>query len=395
MLDFGSLLLLSLIILMAVPVLVFCFEIIAAVLLPQPRISKKTASQERCRVGVLIPAHNESTGLRPTIENVKSQLGPRDRLLVVADNCTDDTSAVAASLGVEVIDRQDPLHIGKGYALDLGIKHLALNPPEVLIVVDADCTLSEGSIDYLASVCCAEHTPDDFPGTFQLAEFAWRVKNWVRPLGLRALRLPCQLTGTGMAFPWDLIRFANLASGEIVEDLKLGLDLARGGNAALFCPPACVVSYFPTSQEGIDSQRQRWQKGHLNMIARLAPRMFGYGIIHGNIRLFMLALDLTVPPLFLLALIQTGLLLVCFITAWFGGPGKSFYLVLTTNILLVLAIVVCWINFGRDIMPAQRLLLVPLLAWKRLLFYHRIVFGRRTGQHWVRTDRSRPKPPSS
>ena len=45
--------------------------------------------------------------------------------------------------------------------------------------------------------------PEDSPINYRVAEFAWRVNNWVRPLGLAALGLPCQLMGTGMAFPWD------------------------------------------------------------------------------------------------------------------------------------------------------------------------------------------------
>ena len=75
-----------------------------------------------------------------------------------------------------------------------------------------------------------------------------------------------------MAFPWDLIKSENLATGEIVEDLKLGLELAIRGKAPLFCPSARVVSRFPSTQAGIDSQRQRWEQGHLNMIGGAAPR---------------------------------------------------------------------------------------------------------------------------
>ena len=401
--NVASWLLLAPVILMALPVFVFCFEIIAAVVLPQPRFSEKAVTQKRPRIGVLIPAHNEGEGLRPTVENVKSQLREGDRLLVVADNCTDDTSSVAALLGAEVIDRQDPLHIGKGYALDFGIKHLDCDPPQVLIIVDADCIFAEESIDTLAAVCRAERrpvqalnlmkAPDGFPETFELAEFAWRVKNWARPLGLRALRMPCQLSGTGMAFPWEIIRSVRLASGEIVEDLKLGLELAKAGTPAVFCPSASVVSYFPTSQEGIDSQRERWQKGHLNMIARLAPRMLRDGIIKRDIRLVTLALDLTVPPLFLLVLLEAGLLSASIIALWLGDAGLSFYIALATNGLCALAIAFCWINFGRDVMRSKTLLTAPLLLGKKLWFYQRIVFGRAVAHHWIRTDRSKSKPP--
>ena len=400
--SIGSLLLLIVVLLAAFPVLVLCVEIIAAVCLSkQPSLAN--APLGRPRIGVLIPAHNEGIGLRPTLENVKSQLRETDRLLVVADNCTDDTGAIATSLGVEIIERQDPVRVGKGYALDRGIRHFALDPPEVLIIVDADCTFGEGSIDKLAIVCYAENrpvqalnlmkAPEELPGTFQLAEFAWRVKNWIRPLGLKALNLPCQLTGTGMAFPWEIIRSARLATGEIVEDLKLGMELARAGKLALFFPLASVVSYFPTSQEGIDSQKKRWQQGHLNMIAGLAPRMIRDAIINRDVHLLMLALDLTVPPLFFLALIEAGLLAVSIIALWFGAATLSFYVILATNVLFAVAILICWTKFGRDIMPAKTFLTIPLLVGKRLLLYREILFGRRKPQHWIRTDRSRPKPP--
>jgi glycosyltransferase involved in cell wall biosynthesis len=56
---------------------------------------------------VIVPAHNESAGILPTIEDIKRQLSPGDRLLVVADNCSDDTAAVAAAAGAEVIARDD------------------------------------------------------------------------------------------------------------------------------------------------------------------------------------------------------------------------------------------------------------------------------------------------
>ena len=44
------------------------------------------------RTAVLIPAHNEGTGILPTIRDAQAQLATNDRVLVVADNCTDDTA---------------------------------------------------------------------------------------------------------------------------------------------------------------------------------------------------------------------------------------------------------------------------------------------------------------
>jgi hypothetical protein len=56
----------------------------------------------------------------------------------------------------------------------------------------------------------------------KVSEFAWCVKNLVRPLGYSNLGCPCQLMGTGMAFKWSTLSKADLANGNIVEDMKLG-----------------------------------------------------------------------------------------------------------------------------------------------------------------------------
>jgi hypothetical protein len=44
----------------------------------------------------------------------------------------------------------------------------------------------------------------------RIAQFAWVVKNQVRPAGLQRLGLTCPLMGTGMALPWSCISTANL-----------------------------------------------------------------------------------------------------------------------------------------------------------------------------------------
>src|SRR6185437_12080115 len=134
-----------------------------------------------------VPAHNESMGLIPTLNDLRNQIGPDDRVIVVADNCTDDTQAVAVSSGAEVTVRNDPTKIGKGYALGWGIKHLSTNPPEIVVIIDADCRLGTGAIEELACAAAEAQRPAQAlylmkasPGSavnHQVAEFAWRLKN--------------------------------------------------------------------------------------------------------------------------------------------------------------------------------------------------------------------------
>jgi hypothetical protein len=107
--------------------------------------------------------------------------------------------------------------------------------------------------------------------------------------------LPCQLLGTGMAFPWDVIYSADLGSGQIVEDLKLGLDLTLAGHPPVFCPSARVTSEFASSVKGASTQRKRWEQGHLDTILKTAPRLLTIAIARRDWNLLAIALDLAVP----------------------------------------------------------------------------------------------------
>src|SRR3954447_19598713 len=52
-------------------------------------------------VTVLVPAHNEAACIGQTIRSLQEQSRPPERIVVVADNCTDDTPAIARAAGVE------------------------------------------------------------------------------------------------------------------------------------------------------------------------------------------------------------------------------------------------------------------------------------------------------
>ena len=118
------------------------------------------------------------------------------------------------------------------------------------------CTASRGLVSN------PESAPDRSAVSQRVAEFAWRVKNALRPRGLAALGLPCQLMGTGMAFPRDVLRSADLATGHLAEDLHLGLQLASIGRAPFFCPTAVVRSeHVPAAEiEFLRWRAERWMK---------------------------------------------------------------------------------------------------------------------------------------
>jgi cellulose synthase/poly-beta-1,6-N-acetylglucosamine synthase-like glycosyltransferase len=159
MITFVSFSLVTLAGFLAFLVAVFLVEVVAAVTLPQRHYLVPPCRDSSERVAVVVPAHNESIDLLPTLADIKAQLRAGDRLLVVADNCSDDTVAVAVAADAGVVVRNDSVKKGKGYALDFGLRHLGTDPPDVVIIVDADCRLADTAIDRLTAACALTNRP--------------------------------------------------------------------------------------------------------------------------------------------------------------------------------------------------------------------------------------------
>ena len=380
-------------------VAVFFVEVIAALTLGRryDDLPSNSNSDIAPRIAVLVPAHNESAGLLPTLEDIKLQLQPGDRMLVVADNCTDDTATVARAAGAEVVERQDPVRRGKGYALDFGIQHLSSAPPAILIMIDADCRLGVNAIQRLTALCAVTQrpvqaldlmvAPVNSTINHRIAEFAWRVKNWLRPLGLKALGLPCQLMGTGMAFPWEVIRGVDLANGWLVEDLKLGLDLTAQEHPPLFCPSALVTSQFASSAKAARTQRERWERGHIGMILTVAPKLICRAVKLRNWNLLALTLDLAVPPLSLLAIFVIGTVTISAVCALLGPSLAALILSGAALVAFVLAAFLGWLKCGRDVVPIGTVISIPLYMLGKLGLYRIKIFNK-TDSRWIRTDRA-------
>lgn len=348
------------------------------------------------RVAVLVPAHNESFNVLPTLANLQAQLTSTDRLLVVADNCNDDTAALARATGAEVIERQHTTLRGKGYALAFGVDYLRADPPDVVLVVDADCTVSDGAVACIAQRCNATarpvqmfnlmNAPPDAGLKLRVLEFSMLMKNLVRPMGSYRLGSACHLMGTGMALPWKLISTAQLATGHITEDMKLGIDLAIAGKAPVFLPDARVSSAFPTDSGVALIQKSRWEHGHLATLSEeLLP------LLAATFRSFkpasvVLSLDLLIPPvsLYFLVLVMT---LVVFLGGALVWPvwQAAASVVCIAAIMFGMAIGLGWWFFGRQLLSAGELLTTPLYALWKLPVYVSYFLKKRSG--WVRTKR--------
>ncbi len=352
-------------------------------------------------VAVLVPAHNESAHLLPTLACLQQQLADGDRLVVIADNCNDDTASVARAAGALVLERHDTALRGKGYALAHGVDALRGAPPAVVMVVDADCTLSANGVDAAVRACAASGRPVQLlnlmacqPGAsvkHRMLEFAMRVKNHARTLGAARLGGACHLMGTGMALPWGLVSKAQLATGHIAEDMRLGTELAVAGHTTLFVPQGRVHSQFPMHESDAHVQKSRWEHGHLATLREQLPRLLCAGLRLRSTSLLVLALDLCIPPLALYVLVVGVAFGACLLAAlaWPVLWPATALLGLGAS-AVALSVLLCWHRFARELLSAKDLLsALSYVLWKAPI-YLAYAFNKRSG--WVRAKRNEGKP---
>jgi cellulose synthase/poly-beta-1,6-N-acetylglucosamine synthase-like glycosyltransferase len=345
------------------------------------------------RTVIIVPAHDEEAGIGKTILALM-EVAPQSRIVVVADNCSDDTALIARNLGAEVLERNNADSRGKAFALDFARDYLSAAPPNVVIIIDADCKMAPGSLERLSSVAANSGQPvqsvnllvtdHDAPPLVRISNFAMLVKNLIRARGLMRLSGGALLFGTGMAFPWAIFSQLPLKTSEAVEDLFLGLWLARKG-IKVRLDDRSSVSSPPASVADSRGQRSRWEHGFIATAATNAFPIFKRGIAIRSKHCVSLGAHLFVPPIALLTIAATTTLAILFSLSFTSGNWAAAILLLSTFILSLAAIFLSWLNYGRTVLPFRILMRVPLyIAWKIPIY---VGFFIRRQITWNRTAR--------
>jgi 1,2-diacylglycerol 3-beta-glucosyltransferase len=350
----------------------------------------------RLRFVVLVPAHNEQSGMRATLESLAFCVYPSDarRTVVIADNCTDRTADCAREAEVEVWERVDPTRHGKGFALAWALDRLQTEEDtfDAVLVIDADCVASPNMLNAIdqrlrsgASAVQIAYTVanPDASHTAALRFGAFELVNTVRFLGKQRLGLSCGLVGTGMAFTKELLEREPWTATSLVEDAEYHLRLVQAGERAEFVPEAWVSSAVPTSLKASSDQHTRWEQGKLQLVRRWSLRLVALGLARRDIVRVHAGLECLVPPQSLITAGSLG-------SGLAGLLLRSRRLMLLSAVTLVaqLAFVLAGLRLVRAPARVYRALLVaPMLIAGKVVMYGRLLSGRGP-KSWVRTARS-------
>lgn len=385
--------LLCLILVLPLAIMTLVFVVEAGLGMVPARTADGAALDALAEGVVLIPAHDEARGIGAMLAGLFATLPPAMRVLVVADNCTDATAAVARAAGAEVVERHDTSRRGKGFALDFGRAHLAADAPPCVIVVDADTVPAPGALARLATRAIASGRPvqaaytmtvdDGVSSTARFSAAAFYVKNAVRQLGASRIGAPALLTGSGMAFPWAVFVRLPLDTGHVAEDLMLGVSASLDGTPPLFDPQAVVTS-ATSSDRGTEVQRRRWESGFFQVAGDHAGAVIGQGLRRGRPALAWLGLHLLTPPFLpLLALDILAILLLSGLALFGIGQGALATIAIPTALALVATLGSLLLHGRGDLLKGWQT--IPRYILWKLGVTAAALFRRE--RSWIRTDR--------
>ena len=362
------------------------------------RLPEPVPGPLRRRFRFVVPAHNESAGIAETVKSLRAVDYPADlfEVVVVADNCSDDTAARAREAGATVVERHDLEHRGKGYALD----HVfAATPAEVdaVVVIDADTLVSPNILRAFAArrdlgavavqADYAVRNPDAGWRT-RLIAIAFGSFHIVRSRARERLKLSCGLRGNGMCFSTALLREVPHRAYSVVEDVEYGLRLGEAGHRVHYADEAHVYGEMVTTSAAANSQRRRWEEGRRELIKQHAWRLLKAGLSRRDRVLLDLSLDLLIPPLSRVAVgVLGGAFAGCALLV-LGAPGISAVVYGASTGAVMLYVLRGWSVSRTGMRGLVDLGLAPVyVAWKATLRFRRPV---RPTAEWVRTKREAP-----
>jgi hypothetical protein len=281
-----------------------------------------TGRVPQVRFLALVPAHNEERVIGGTLAALAAAARPGDRVLVVADRCTDRTADLARAAGAEVLERGPDQVPGRAAArqdgLDLAV---AQDDWDAVLFIDADSVVSPDFLAACERALAATGAPalqarsEAALGRGLIAQSylaAFALQGLTIPRGRDRLRLSVRLRGTGMVLRRDVLKLARFRA-PASEDLFYSLDLCLERVLPRHVESARLRSANVGSWTAASSQRTRYEAGRM-----AAAREFAGPLLRAHTAASVEALVhvLTPPIAVAAASLLAGLGLTALAGAW-------------------------------------------------------------------------------
>ena len=362
------------------------------------RILGNEAQHARIPLLFLVPAHNEMKVIGRCVQSLMGQNYPTERftVIVVADNCDDETERIARKLGADCLVRLDPDRLGKPHAIAWALGEIGdLSKWEACVIIDADSEVAPDFAAVLASSAplrkkaLQAYYGISNPGGSWLTRLACllgRARYEVEyPLKSRA-QLNCPLTGNGMCIGSDILAQHGWTAFSLTENWELYADYTTRGIRIDLANQARLYALESESLSGSRTRRSRWLRGRAHVLGAYWRPICRSRLIGWHQKLDAIAELATLPPTVhtFVALAGATILFLVLddsVGRWFGAGA------LVTLLPLASASAV---SLAKDPEPgkaATALLLLPFYAlWRVWLLLETLLLHRESV--WRKTERS-------
>ncbi len=389
-------------------VLYLLFLAIAAAFYRRPKVRAGTDATTRYpEMVILIPAHDEALTLPDTLEHFKNLRLDRaglvkPKIVVIADNCTDDTAELAWRAGVQVYERHDTELRGKGHAMRWAFEKLPMDFPnyQAVVIFDADTVPHQ---DFMIEAAAAIYRGVkvmqgryDVLKPFEtwrtsLMYIAFAIFNHIRPLGRASLGLSDMLKGNGMVFSRETLETIPWNSYSLVEDLEHTTRLVLAGIPIKYVPEAKLYGQAAATRKQATSQRLRWEGGRGAQARSDVPKLMKAAFKKRSFIPFDRAMDLIIPPLGLLVALIGFFAIINWMALWLVGGTWLFWsaaLWLVPVVGIVFFVIIGLLVAKVPPRAYLSLLYAPFyVIWKLWIYF--TLFTRRLPKEWVRTERNK------
>jgi cellulose synthase/poly-beta-1,6-N-acetylglucosamine synthase-like glycosyltransferase len=341
------------------------------------------------RLAVVIPAHDEALLITRCVESVSLSARRYEgcEIVVVADNCSDETAALAVEAGARVLVRQNAELRGKGYALRMAFDQLQADGFNAFLVVDADSIVSPNLVREAGQRLAAGATAvqaryrvanDNASMRTRLMDLAFLAFNVARPRGRAGWKLSAGILGNGFALRAETLQQVPWDAASIVEDLEYHLRLVSAGQRVDFIDAATVYGEIPAGGKAAKVQRSRWEGGRLRMAREWAPKL-ATQLARGEWRVAEPLLDLLTLPL------AYHVLLLTFAALILPAPWRE--VAVAAMVVVLMHVISACVLGGNPWKTARALFSAPFYIIWKLTTLSGVFSASRRSAGWLRSAR--------
>lgn len=346
---------------------------------------------------VLIPAHNEELLIDGLLKSLVCMSYPKNAydVVVIADNCNDNTASIALRNGAKILERNGPKFGGKGFAIDWALKEINLDAYQALVIIDADSIVEEYLLSELnnfinngsEAIQCYNGVANPEETWFtRILAVSRNLENTLYHHAKYKLGLSSHLMGNGMCFKIDVLKKYGWKAFSSGEDWEYYTKLIKNGIKVSFAVKAKVFHQESKSLSQATPQRQRWSGGRFAIVKRHGFKIFSQGLKTRNWKMADASFPLLLPNYSLQMNLSLLLLLFTYFTPII--VAKNFFIFW---LLFLTFLQISYFFLGMYISKASPRTLFSVifapafLIWKLVIDVSGIL-GKGTKQ-WIRTER--------